>query len=97
MTAQILKQNGEVVHRSTFQHLTEEELASAVKLDAKKAFNNDIREKLGDAVSNKDLDPTTDSDMITPTYDLYEDNNGDGFGQQVKTEGNPNKETGMDG
>ena len=80
MTAQILKQNGKVVHQSTFRHLTEDELASTVEIEARKAFDTNIHKKLGEPALEKDLDPKVDSDMITPTYNLYKDDNGDGFG-----------------
>ena len=84
------------MHCSNFQHLTEEELALTVEADARKALNDGIRERLGGPVCKKDLDPTTDLDMITPIYDLYMDDNGDGFVQQIKAKYDPNEESGID-
>ena len=47
MTAQILKPNGEVVYQSTFWHLTEEKRVAETEIEASKAFDTDVKDKLG--------------------------------------------------
>ena len=71
MAMYILKDNGEVIIRTTLRHLTEEEKQSKIETESKLNFDKRIKERLGDALSDEDL-----PDYITPTFDPYSDKDG---------------------
>ena len=71
MTMYILKNNGEVIIRTTLRHLTEKENQSKIETEAKLNFDKQIKARLGDALSDEDL-----PDYITPTFDPYSDKDG---------------------
>ena len=60
----ILKDNGEIIIRTTLRHLIEEEKQSKIETESKLNFDKRIKERLGDALSDEDL-----PDYITPTFD----------------------------
>jgi hypothetical protein len=68
LTAKILKPNGQVVYRSTLQHLTDDEHACPVHTVNHKAFDDSIAERLGPAAQEDDF-PAVDS---TPEYEPFE-------------------------
>ena len=47
MTAKILKANGEVVHRSTYRSLTDEEIANKSEQDEREKFDKLVHERYG--------------------------------------------------
>ena len=55
LTAKILKQNGEVVHWSSYRGLTPEEIVNPVEQAAMKSFNESIEVKLGPKASIDDF------------------------------------------
>jgi hypothetical protein len=75
MTRKLLKQNGQVVYRSTVRALTPDEIHSETEKQKRAEFDIEIRERLG--VSFKYDDEGEAGDLppgdITPTYEPYED------------------------
>ena len=55
MDMYILKDNGQVVIRTTLRHLTDEEYNSKVETNNKTHFDSFIQSKLGDAIRDEDL------------------------------------------
>ena len=74
MTAKILKENGQVVHRSTVRGLTPEEEASEETKQKRSAFDMEVSRRLGPSVKWEDLFAY---DVETPHYDQYEDKSGE--------------------
>ena len=81
MTAKILKENGQYVHRSTYRSLTNDELGDPLEQEARKQFDQKIAEILGTKFMTgtsplKDELPAlgdSDDDVETPIYEPYED------------------------
>ena len=71
LTANILRKNGQQVHRSTQRALAPDELANPDKIKACDEFERDIGEKLGPTASDKYFE--SDPEIITPTLDRYDD------------------------
>ena len=71
LTAKILKQNGEIVHHSTYRGLTPEELASPTEQDAQTTFDESIERALGPETKVDDFKELNIED--TPIFDKYED------------------------
>ena len=71
MTAKILKENGQVVHRSTYRPLTQDEIDSREEQLVRDAFDKSVKEKLGPEAKRTDFDD--DPDVETPTFDVYAD------------------------
>ena len=67
LTAKILKFNGQVVYRSTLQHLNDDERACPVHTANRKAYDDSIAERLGPAAQEDDF-PAED---LTPKYDPF--------------------------
>eukprot|EP00804_Cyclotella_cryptica_P009101 CCRYP_003177-RA/>CCRYP_003177-RA protein AED:0.23 eAED:0.23 QI:0/0/0/1/1/1/2/0/629 len=76
LTAKILKQNGEVVHRSTYRGLTPEEIANPIEQAAMKNFDETIQAKLGPKTSIDDFKDLGIDE--SPILDKYEDDDHDG-------------------
>ena len=72
----ILKQNGEVVHRSTYHELTPEEIVNPVDQAAMKSFNESIEVKLGPKAFIDDFKDLGIDEP--PILDRYEDDDLDG-------------------
>ena len=68
MTAKILKANGQVVYRSTYRALTEEEWVSEDEKKERQTFDESVETKLGPKMNWEDL-PSEDSE--TPIYERY--------------------------
>ena len=71
ITAKILINNGQQVHRSTYSALTPDELVNLDEIKASDEFDTAIRQKLGPATSDKYFE--SDPEIVTPTLDRYED------------------------
>jgi hypothetical protein len=69
LTTKIPKSNGQVVYRSTLQHLTNLEHCCPVHIADRKSFDDSIAERLGPAAQDSDF-PLVD---LTPEYDLFGD------------------------
>jgi hypothetical protein len=69
MTAKILKQNSKLVHQTTLQGLTEDELNDSDEAKARKPFDEELEKCLGPSAKPEDF--TDDIELVNP--DLYED------------------------
>ena len=76
LCAKILKSNGQRVHRSSYRHLTEDEINSPMEKEKRQLFNRVVEQKLGEAVQSTDFGEGYEM----PTYEPYVDDNGDGIG-----------------
>ena len=68
MTMKILKQNGQVVCRSTLRHLTNDELSDPIHKASRQAFDLAIAESHGPSATAGDFP----ADELTPEYDNFE-------------------------
>ena len=73
MCAKILKENGEVVHRTTYRPLTPDEYRDPVTMEKMKEFNKAIKNRHGDGITYEDLATMNMQDYIIPTHEPYED------------------------
>ena len=73
MTRKILKANGEVVYRSTVRALNSDELVSLEETREREEFDKAINAKLGEGFSYEDLRNSDDPELITPSFETYED------------------------
>ena len=71
MTAKILTENGQVLHRSTHQPLTLDELLDRDGSDVQEQIMSRVYERLGSHVLPRELEDLGLED--TPQYDPYED------------------------
>ena len=71
MTAKILTENGQVLHRSIYRPLTPEELSDKDGSDAQEQFTARVYEMLGSWVLPRELEDIGLEN--TPQYDSYED------------------------
>jgi hypothetical protein len=69
LIAKILKSNGQVVYRSTLQHLTNLEHCCPVHIANRKSFNDSIAEQLSPAAQDSDFLVVD----LTSKYDLFGD------------------------
>jgi len=72
MTGKILKENGQVLYRSTYRALNPEELESPEHKKLRDACDLSIAEKIGGPTMEKDL-IKLDPDAVTPEYEPYQD------------------------
>jgi len=75
MTAKILKANGEVVHRSTYRSLMEEEIADEKEKKERDTFDQVTNERYGMPMVADDFEGSEDVEANPP--DLYEDDSGE--------------------
>ena len=71
LTAKIMRNNGQQVHRSTYRVLTPDELANPDEIKASDEFDTAIGAKLGPAAPAEYFE--SDPDIVTLTIDRYED------------------------
>ena len=71
LTENILRMNGQQVHRSTYRDFTPDELLNPDDIKACDEFDTPIKEKLGPAVSAKYFE--SDPEIVSPTLYRYED------------------------
>jgi len=67
-----LKENGQVLYRSTFRALNAEELESQEHKGLRDAFTAAITAKIGQPTEDADL-AAIDEDAVTPEYEMYQD------------------------
>ena len=72
MTAKLLKENGEYVHRSTYRGLTEDEIKDPLEIKARELFDIAINDRLGAEATIADFSKE-ELDVETPINPLYED------------------------
>ena len=70
MTAKILKQNGQYVHRTTLRGLTEEETRDPEEIKARSLFDEEIERRLGPSAKPEHFE-ADDIEMANPEW--YED------------------------
>ncbi len=73
MTAKILKSNGEVIHRSTYRGLTDEEVTRPAHIALREEFDEMIEEKWGKDCTPEDFPDVAMED--TPHYNKFDDVN----------------------
>ena len=73
LTAKILKSNGNFACRSTFRHLTDDELQNELHIRLRSEFDASITDILGRPARDGDFEP----DDLTPDYDYYDPNDYD--------------------
>jgi len=72
MTAKILRQNGHVIHRSTWRRLTQAEIDDPGERVLRDTYDAEISKRLGSSVTVESL-TELDADAVTPEYQLYQD------------------------
>ena len=85
LCAKILKSNDQCVHRSSYRHLTEDELNSPSEKEERQLFDKVIEQKLGKAAQSSDFGEGYEM----PTYEPYVDNDGDGIGHATDADDEP--------
>ena len=75
LTGKLLKRNSNYHHTSTFRALTPEEMAD----EAEKALRNDFTANVNDKLGNQATPKDFGEEDLTPTYDPYEDDSGNGI------------------
>ena len=73
LCAKYLKENGRCVYRSSYRHLTEDEMNSPKDRKKREPYDQMIYSRLGSSASTQDFE----EDYSTPEYELYEDDDGD--------------------
>ena len=71
LTAKIMRNYGQQVHRSTYRALIPDEFVNTDKIKASDKFETYIGDKLGPAASAEDFE--SNPEIITLTLDCYED------------------------
>ena len=71
LTAKILRNNGQQVHRSTYRAFTPDESVKPDYIKARDEFDTAIEDKLGPAASATYFESVPE--ILTPTLDRYED------------------------
>ena len=69
LCAKLLKSNGQRVYRSSYQHLTEDEVNNPGEVEKRDDFDRQIEIKLGPTTKSSDFD----DEGQTPVFQLYED------------------------
>ena len=72
MTAKLLKENGQYIHRSTYRGLTEDEIKDPLEIKARELFDIAINDRLGAEATIADFSKE-ELDVETPINPLYED------------------------
>ena len=83
--AKIQMENGRCMYRSSYRHLTEDEVNSPEEKKKKESYDKMIYSKLGSSASRQDFE----EDYSTPEYELYEDDDGDGIAQAKEFDDEP--------
>jgi hypothetical protein len=70
----ILKQKGSIMYRSPVRPLNQDEIQSPTEKKEREEFDIAVEKKFGPAMNKDDFqDDPDDADVVTPTYDCYED------------------------
>ena len=72
LCANILKENRRCVYRSSYRHLTEDEVNSPEEVRKEESYDLMIYSKLGASASKQDFE----EDYSSPEFELYEDDEG---------------------
>ena len=67
----ILAESGMIKIRSTYRHLTDDEIRDPTEIEKRKDYTSKVNEKLGGVAKVEDYDGLVD--VETPTYEAYED------------------------
>jgi hypothetical protein len=70
-TRKVLKQNGQILYRSTVRSLSPEEEMKPEEIESRKSYEAEIAQRLGEATTWQEL--SGDPDFDTPVFDAYED------------------------
>ena len=92
MTAKILKANGQVVHRSTYRSLTDQEWVDEIEKKARDEFDERVKVKLGAPMKASDFYTDIEDVEDMTKYDLYADDNGENH--RHASESDPTPEAG---
>ena len=85
LCAKVLKSNGQQEHRSSYRHLTEDEINSPNEKEKRQLFDRLDEQKLGEAAQSTDFGEGYE----TPTYEPYTDDDGDGIGHTTDADDEP--------
>ena len=75
LCGKILNENGRWMYRSSYRHLTEDEVNSPEERKKRESCDQMIYSRLGSSASTQDFE----EDYSAPEYELYEDDDGDGI------------------
>ena len=85
LCATILKSNGQRISRSSYHHLTEDEVNSPLEKEEHQLFDRLVEQKLAEAAQSTEFR----SGYETPTYEPYTDDDGDGIGHPTDVDDEP--------
>ena len=85
LCAKILKSNGQRVHRSSYHHLTEDEINSPGEKEKHQLFDKVVEQRLGEAVQSPDFGEGYE----TPTFEPYANDDGNGIGHAEDADDEP--------
>ena len=71
MSRKIIKQNGQIVYRSTVRSLTPDEIADPIRIKERDEFDEALKSALGEPLTEEDL--AGDPDYETPELEPYDD------------------------
>ena len=87
MCMKFLKENGEVVHRSTYRRLTEDEMNDPTLKEQMNRFDESISRRHGAGITYEDVDELGIRDALTPELEAYDDNDNGGIDNAPDDEG----------
>ena len=85
LCTKILKSNGQHMHRSSYCHLTEDEIDSPGEKQKRQIFDKVVEQRLGKAAQSSDFGEGYEM----PTYEPYADDDGDGIGHAMDVDDEP--------
>ena len=85
LCAKILKSNGQCIHRSSYRHLTEDEINSPGEKETHQLFDTMVEQRFGEAGQSSDFGEGYEM----PTYELYADDDGDEVGHATDVDDEP--------
>ena len=94
MNDKLVKENGEVFHRSTYSDLADSDIHNLVQISTRENFDRNIAERYGpNAMYEFFCEISLEGN---PYFDLYEDNNGGDMPVGLDEEENPTHGIGID-
>ena len=85
LCAKILKENERCVYRSSYRHITKDEVNSLEERKKRESYDQMIYSRLGSPASTQDFEV----DYSTDEYELYEDDDGDGISHAKECDDEP--------
>ena len=85
LCANIVKENGRCIYRSSYRHLTEDEQNSPEERKKRESYDQMIHSRLGSPARIQDFE----EDYSTPEFELYEDDDGNGVPRVKECEDEP--------